>query len=388
MNILLINLELKANTGGILQLYALQNLLESWGHNVVKAEKTQNHEFHFSFSQLSLLVKRIVKRYILKQNIELLPEIAADTANFLPRKHATTFIKKYIHIIEIDKLSKLDGSKYDAVIVGSDQVWRKLYAYGLLTDISKADNAFLSFSNNWDCLRIAYAASFGIDNWEYTDEETEELKKLICRFNAISVREDSAIKLIHNNLNDKLNIEHVLDPTMLIPKDVYLKLVTQAKTVPSKGTLLLYILDQTDKKERFINNLISQKGFVPFYVNNPKYEDESYSPKERIQEPIEQWLRGFMEAEFVIADSFHACVFSIIFEKPFLVLKNPKRGNTRIESLMRMFGLSDRIVDAEDLTIDICNLPDINWNDIATRKILLREKSIQFLKEALRSNDK
>lgn len=63
-----------------------------------------------------------------------------------------------------------------------------------------------------------------------------------------------------------------------------------------------------------------------------------------IQPSVEKWLRAFMDARFVITDSFHACVFSILFHKPFIVMGNEYRGNTRFDSLLNMFGLTDRLV--------------------------------------------
>mgnify|MGYP003291937789 CR=1 FL=1 len=376
----------RANHGGILQSYALQHLLEGWGHQVVKAEQRFWPRFHFSWYLVLVFFKRCVLRYILCQPIELLPEWNLPRRGNYHRKHILRFINKYIHTIEVESFSQLDGSEYDAVIVGSDQVWRREYTWGYLTDQSKADNVFLAFTRHWRCLRIAYAASFGVDYWEYSDPETTVLQQLIRQFDAISVREDSAIDLIHRYLDASFPVEHVLDPTMLIPREDYIRLIRKAKTHKSQGNLLLYILDPSDSKSQFIQDFSYQKGLTPFYVNNPKCEDDSYTPEERIQVPIEQWLRGFMEADFVLADSFHACVFSIIFEKPFLVFINPERGNTRLESLMNMFGISNRIVDSSHPINDIAYLPEINWQDVNNRKVCLREQSLLFLKNALTLN--
>lgn len=71
-------------------------------------------------------------------------------------------------------------------------------------------------------------------------------------------------------------------------------------------------------------------------------EDWSAPLAERIQPPVEQWLRGFMDAELVVTDSFHACVFSILFHKPFVVVGNKERGLARVKSLLKMFGLEER----------------------------------------------
>lgn len=374
---------LRANHGGILQSYALQHLLEGWGHQVVKVEQYSWQRLRFSWHLVVVILKQCILRYILRKPIKILPERDIHKQEFYPRKYILPFISKYIHTIEVKNLTQLDGSQYDAVIVGSDQVWRREYARGYLTDRSKADNLFLAFTKGWNCRRIAYAASFGVDYWEYSDAETTVLQQLIRQFHAVSVREDSGVCLVHDYLDTTIPVEHVLDPTLLIPREDYIRLVHKAKTHKSQGNLLLYVLDQSENKLQFIHDFCTQRELTAFYVNNPISEDGSYPLEERIQVPIEQWLRGFIEAEFVLADSFHACVFSIIFEKPFLVFTNPERGNARLESLMKMFGLSNRIIDTSNPTLDITNIPEIDWQDVAKRKKLLQEKSINFLKNAL-----
>ena len=143
---------------------------------------------------------------------------------------------------------------------------------------------------------------------------------------------------------------HVLDPTMLLDKEDYIRLIEAAGTPKSKGTLLNYILDETSEKRALIERIAKEKGLVPFRVNS-RVEDRTAPIEERIQPPVEKWLRGFYDAEFVVTDSFHACVFSILFGKPFVVVGNKERGIARFESLLKMFGLEDRLV---------CNIDDYN----------------------------
>ena len=362
MNILLVNFVLRANHGGILQCYALQEVLKSMGHCVVKPDLKEKREFRFSFILFLKLIKRIFERLFLRKHNEIFAEYNNDRKNFLPRRNAISFINKYLSIIRVNSLEELDGKDYDAVIVGSDQVWRKPYTDTLLTNKSTSDNAFLAFTEKWNCKRIAYAASIGVDYWEYNEDETRILRELIKRFNAVSVREDSAIKLIHDNLNPDMVVDHVLDPTFLIPKEKYIDIVRESDVVKSDGNLLVYILDSNDEKTKIIEFVAEKYGYTPFRVNNPNFEKVDYPVNERIQTSISQWLRGFIDADFVIADSFHACVFSIIFEKPFCVLANRDRGITRIDSLLRMFGLEDRLFSDFSME-EVCMTP-INWQEV------------------------
>ena len=108
----------------------------------------------------------------------------------------------------------------------------------------------------------------------------------------------------------------------------------------------------------------------PFYVFS-KVNDTSLPLSERIQIPVEKWLKGFQDAKFVITDSFHGCIFSIIFNVPFVVLRNEQGGLARIYSLLSMFCLKDRLVDSVD---DLKQLKIIDWNKVNA----IREKKKYF----------
>ena len=116
---------------------------------------------------------------------------------------------------------------------------------------------------------------------------------------------------------------------------------------------------------------------TPFYVNS-KYNNAEAPLEERIQQPVEKWLRAFHDAEFVITDSFHACVFSIIFNKPFIVYGNKERGFARFESLLNMFGLEDRLVSSLNETKTAIEKP-IDWERVNSIHKQMKEKSLSFL---------
>ena len=135
--------------------------------------------------------------------------------------------------------------------------------------------------------------------------------------------------------------------------------------------------------------MISQSNkWKPFEVNCKADEHELNIPVEqRIQPPLGQWLRSFKEAEFVFTDSFHATVFSIIFNKPFIVYANKERGAARFESLLSVFGLEDRIVYKSD-DFDINKLNEINYVKVNSKLEGLRKESLYFLENGLRCNAK
>ena len=101
---------------------------------------------------------------------------------------------------------------------------------------------------------------------------------------------------------------------------------------------------------------------------------------ERVQPPVEQWLRGFYDAEFVVTDSFHACVFSILFHKPFIVVGNARRGMSRFKSLLSIFALGDRLV--MDVT-QFFHCSVIDWEQVDSLLAYERKRTCQFFDKIL-----
>ena len=334
MRIGILTLPLNQNYGGILQAYALQTVLERLGHEVRVVEWKRPYGLPF-YKMPYVYGKRMVMN-LLGHKIPVLYEQKCHREQSIIRQNTDKFIKKYIHLVEYDDFSDIKESEYDAIIVGSDQVWRPRY-FG----IKQIGNAYLKFAEGWNIKRIAYAASFGTDEWEYTAKQTSGCGRLLRMFDAVSVREDSGVRLFRERFG--VGARHVLDPTMLLDKNDYVKLFETVGTPNSKGNLLCYMLDETEEKRGVVRRIADEKGLTPFNVKSQS--DSIASPiGERIQPPLEQWLRGFYDAEFVVTDSFHACVFSILFGKPFVAVGNADRGMSRFNSLFSMFGLEDRLV--------------------------------------------
>lgn len=333
MKIGILTLPLHFNYGGILQAYALQTILERMGHEVEIIDYPFGSPKNSWIRWIRIWLRRLLrvlsgkKIYIFYEWKEksLLPVMCQYT-----RKFINVYIKKSEYYSE---LVSIPENKYDAIVVGSDQIWRRCFSKDIKT-------AFLYFTRNWKIKRISYAASFGTDEWEYNDIETKECKEAVSLFDAVSVRERSAIGICKKYLNIKA--EQVLDPTMLLTKEDYIALIEKSNVPKSQGTLFCYILDTTPEKNTVIADIAKCRNLVPFKVN--AIEGNHRCPiEQRIAKPVEQWLRGFMDAEMIVTDSFHACVFSIIFNKPFIVIANRDRGLARFQSLLDVFGLADRI---------------------------------------------
>ena len=339
MRIAILTLPLHTNYGGILQAYALQTVLKRMGHEVLLLEKER--DIHKSLIRQGLSYgKYLINRYLLQKKIIYQTPKRQNTERRIREQHTQQFIQNHINTYHIKSLEEVQIANFDAVVVGSDQVWRHKYFTGLYD--SHIDNAFLHFCQDAHIKRIAYAASFGTDEWEYSERETKECARLLQLFDRVSVREKSGMELCESKLH-RADAQHVLDPTLLLDKEEYIALTKQAKTKKSPGNLMCYILDNDEEKQGLIRRIAQERGLKPFYANS-KVEDPNASLSESIQPPVEEWLQAFVDAEFVITDSFHACVFSIIFEKPFIVIGNYERGLSRFTSLLEMFGITHHLI--------------------------------------------
>ncbi len=372
MKIGILTLPLHTNYGGILQAYALQTVLERMGHEVVVFD-TPNKATYPPLWKLPLSFgKRILLKCMGRGN-RIFQERYSNKVRSVVARYIQQFVDDKIHRKVFIKFSRLNANDYDAIVVGSDQVWRMIY-FVPMWRMQPMENAFLAFTQGWNIKRISYAASFGTEEWEYTKEQTQLCKEALQKFDAVSVREENGVKLCKQYFDaDAL---HVLDPTMLLAAEDYIELFKQKQTPKSNGTLLNYVLDETDEINQLIQKVASEKKMNPFAVNNPFECDESKPLNQRIKQSVEVWLRGFYDADYVITDSFHACVFSIIFKRQFVVVGNKSRGMARFESLLKMFCLEDRLVDEKT---DIAALQPIDYDKVYTLYDKWKEKSFQYL---------
>lgn len=376
MKIAILTQPLKNNYGGILQAYALQQIIKSLGHEVITINRqvdyrSKSHEILKKlYSRINIFTK---KNLFIKQKNN---DYESNTLEFINKNIKTS------NPIRSTKELKHHFSKnmYDAVVVGSDQTWRPMYSPNIF-------NFYLDFiENNNNILKISYASSFGVDEWEYTEIQTEKCKALAKKFNAVSIREISGINLCKTKLN--VSAEHVLDPTLLMRTEDYLNKLNINTKNNKQNLLLTYILDPSIKKRNIIKSVADKLSLTE--LSNNEVEDNSNSDKlsKKILPKVNDWVKSFSQSNFIITDSFHGCVFSIIFNKPFVVIGNNKRGMARFNSLLSIFDLNERLI-SEDNT-EFTNILDnqINWEIV--NKILenKREKSIQFLIKNLNASIK
>lgn len=376
MKIAIVTLPLHTNYGGILQAYALQQVLQGMGHEVYVIDE----EKHFEFSlkrRIEMFAKGIIKRCLQGKNAIIYSPEYYKRLWEARTMHTGRFINEHINRRLVRNVTELGENDFGAFVVGSDQIWRARYA----NPFPGIENAFLRFTKGWNVRRIAYAVSFGTDKWEYNKNESQHCALMANMFDAISVRETSGVALCKEYLG--VEAINVIDPTLLLGTADYVRLITK-DTPTGSGNLMCYFLDKNQEKENLIDDVAKVEGMIPFSTN-VQTENHKISLENRIQPSVEQWLQSFHDARFVLTDSFHACIFSILFQKPFIVFGSQNRGMTRLESLLQMFGLENRMVSSyeEYKQRRVSLLSSIDYECVFDLLEEKRDEAIKFLQEAL-----
>ena len=287
--------------------------------------------------------------------------VATNAENF-----NLSFIKRHANIRIVKNFSEIKENEYDILMVNSDQSWRKW-------DNDFYDIAFLKFANNWNINKFTYAVSLGFKKWKYTKKDDQIARLLLKNFTGISVREKNSVKLIKKHLG--VNSILVLDPTLLINKEYYLKIIKNYKTNYINENYIFTYKVTFSKPIKYLylmNNLIKKASEIFNYkiINVNEYEEDS----------VEKFLSGIYHCKAVITNSFHATLFSIMFKKPFISFR--KDEDERLYSLRELLNLKSRIIEYN-------KKPDIN---LLNKKVyfntfkfkFIKKRSIKYLKDNLK----
>lgn len=366
MKIGILTLPLHTNYGGILQAYALQTVLERMGYEVKVIDKPYSYYLKPT-RQVLAIIKRILLRIVFLNKRAIFPERERTRKFNAINKLTNSFISSHLKLLRVNKYKEAKKEGFDAIVVGSDQVWRPEF-------FGKCEDSFLDFAKNWNITRISYAASFGKDKIDFTNSQIISCIKLLKKFKAISVREASAVHILHETF-DAQSV-HVLDPTMLLDRTDYIQLASKA--TPHNGNLLYYILDENEEKNRIIDEICSKGNYKAFRIGGKEWISSDEPLESLVFPSVESWLRGFIDAKMVVTDSFHACVFSIIFHVPFVAIGNAYRGLTRFYDLLGQFGLENRLTTDFSAVSAILS-KSIDWESVDKRMEERKEFSFNFL---------
>lgn len=343
MKIGLITMHAVDNYGSTLQTYATIRKLEEMGHEVEIID--YRIPVPLSFLKKVLLYPKHIK-----------------FAGFR-KKHYHHITKEYHSMDEL----RQDSPIADCYLVGSDMVWN--------SEITKetAKSFFLDFGEK-NVIRAAYAPSFGMLKWEDTEWlQKEEALSLLKQFQFLSVRETFGMDILQNEFGINTATQ-VVDPTLLF--DNYPELTGVIKQT---NDLIIYKLlanspgfyDKAKEVGRLLNNTPRSIGSI----RRIKGIKCSYP------EGVEEWIRRIGGAKYVITDSFHGTVFSILYHRQFILYEKSPKLTSRMRSILMLLGLEDRIVPNEATPMEIKNklLEKIDYNKVQSCLTELRKTSNDFL---------
>jgi len=254
----------------------------------------------------------------------------------------------------------------DIYIVGSDQVWNSQLSKGKLDPVF-----FIDFLKNEN--KISYASSMGRSDVDIS--ELKIMKEYLKNFSHISVREESAKKLLESV--GLKNIAITLDPIFLLEKQDYIKFI---KPIEYKKYLLIYSFEKNPIIEKLAQEISKKMGLQIIEIGTFR---SKYSNDEYLQNiGVEDFLSLIKYANFVITSSFHGTAFSILFNKEFVSVEPSIRKN-RLENIVKIFGIEKRLINKKsNYTLD--NLLDpIDYRKVNKLIDIYSEKSRIFLKNAI-----
>lgn len=362
MRIYIITLHRAQNYGSILQTLALQNKIEELGHQAFVMDYYPER-----FTNKGLLTRLKGKSNKLNNPILLLAaKILILPSYYKKEKQFDKFLKR-IHLVKptfaTNEEAKGNFSDAEAYCAGSDQIWNSHWNEG----VEKA--LYLDFVPKGK-LCFSYAASIGLS--EIPENEVEETKNLLNKFEYISLREDKGVELVAD-LGRKDAVQS-LDPTLLMTREEWNQYVDNKYA--NDKYILTYNLHHDPEIDKYAHALSKKYGIK---VRNISYNWHDIVRKGHLVwcPTVEEFLGLVKHAQYVVADSFHATVFSVIFEKQFVTI-TPEIASSRLSSLLKILGLGKHNISS---FIDTSVIEErIDYTKVKDIIASERKKSMEYLK--------
>lgn len=343
------------NYGNRLQNYAVQSTINKLGYKAISLNNLDKANMN------NTKIKNFI--IILRRRIRLTYENFKRYGRYRKFCKFDKNIKTTRKLITMNNAKRCFEKKYNFFIVGSDQVWN--HNFKRLSDIE-----LLSFAPNEK--RISFSASFGIS--KLPDEHKERVKKELEKFKNISVREDAG-KSIIDELLPKRDVEVLVDPTMLLTAEEWDKVSKKPRQLKTTKYILNYFLGElSNERKNEINRIAKENDCEVINILDKNEKFYKTGPSE--------FLYLEKNAFLICTDSFHSCVFAILYDRPFIVFDREDKTvsmNSRIETLINKFNLKNRKfnkkITKENLQHDYTDAYKILESE--------REKSYRFLKKAL-----
>ena len=375
------------NYGGQLQAYALQTFVEQLSpqvyaeqlcFDVVASNKSSRHisQLLRKYSNPIRFIKKslsIIKRICVKIIYGKTLDRVFENRNASFKSFSQTTIRHSDRVFTQNNICET-VDQYDAFITGSDQVWNTEWYTPVF---------FLDFVPS-DKIKFSYAASISKDR--LTDAEKELFKKSLADYKAVSVREENAVEMLRDL--SPVEVELVLDPTLLLSREDWDKVCDER--VIQEDYIFCYFLGENKAERKLTQAFAKRQGIkiVSIPLTGAKiYSDLKFGDFVLPAASPEQFISLIKYAKYVFTDSFHAVVFSYLYEKQFFVFNRDAKGtmNSRIKSITKLLHMEDRFCGSRQReTIEyISALQDIDYKIENPDFEALKDKSIAFLKRNL-----
>ncbi len=372
MKIGLITYHSAYNFGSVLQAYATAEAISSLGHDVdIINYRMRSQKNYYSLFPKGLGIKRFINHCLALHSINKRKE--------RQEKYERTISELFDLTEEFSEPDEADRFKdtYDVYISGSDQIWNKMSRELMNVDWRKYMSPYLlEFT---DKKKISYASSIV----NMSDEDLFEIKDPLFRFDAISAREGSAADRISKLLDRQ--VEQVIDPTLLLYKDDWNRLLEGWTNKYIKGKYIFYYsLKGLWALNRDLVELLKLKEKTGLPVVTVTPVSVSLIHKGIISavdaDPVD-FLGLIKNAGLIITDSYHGTLFSLNYNKNFYSIQPYKNSNIRVEEIAELLGFSDRIIyDWSDVDVNkLCNYDKIDQN----RRNRVKE-SIGYIDKSIR----
>lgn len=352
------------NYGAVLQAYSLHRTLRRMGHENTVMEYPDKGRFYCRMSANPKTAARALcmnwLRFCRKK------ELVQLKRSFLEfRRNRMELSRVYATTEDLRR----EPPEADCLITGSDQVWK------MAGDPNRLAARFLDFGDD-KTKRISYAAS--IESLTYTEEQKEQVCKWLSRFDAISLREQSAADYI-TELTGRQDVQRVLDPVFLQTRQQWLEI---AKKPRIQGPYILCYQVQSNKRmQEVADRLKKQTGYPVVAICNSEIRHIRADHSLHDVSP-EEFLGLYNEASIVVSASFHGTAFGLLFGKPTYGLTRSNHAN-RIREILAQFGLERFCIGATD------PIPVPEIDEKALEEVLNRERaaSLSYLENNLKGDN-
>lgn len=376
MKIGILTFHFSNNYGALFQAYGLRNYLKELGHDVEFINYQPEYLEEGGEIKLSNLFSKATLKIVYLKFVNLKEKYFGNKQK---EKYFEEFKKNFLGIDESKVYKSKDELEdanlfYDLLITGSDQVWNPSEQYGI-------DSVyFLDFKiSNTNVKKISYAPSFGKDNID--EKYKDEISKLISKLDSISIREISGQNIIENMTSIKPTL--VPDPTVLVSN--YYNIMNSYNT-NSKDYIFCYYLRSRETIGDVAEYLANKENLEIYSPHNPhrrwKEIGQTVYPGPR------EWLYLLFNSKFVLTNSFHGTMLSILLNKPFIVVGigsgEKSKYNERAMNILKQCGLENRLITKFDSKkIDELKKENIDWVLVNTNMHNLKNEAIQYLKTSI-----